>query len=421
MRKYIAISSNRQRTLRSIVISEGAFMTNYALINKEVIPFICDRKRVSTDYLVVKTGCKLERIRKWLDVKDPALPTINQAKKIAKALNIPFAGLYMNKDDIKISSIPKITNFRSLNGDVQIDDSSLNIAICGILNERDYVLSAIQEFEMQLPTLSLPTCDGAVESFARSIREHFELDISRQFKCTSARQFYLLLRKHVEDKGIFVQCFVGVPVETARAFAIYKDHMPIIGLNDLDRSPAKSFSLIHELVHLINRESSLCNDMYNSMEVHKEEIFCNAVAGEVLVPKYELNNLLKHESDSNIDLYMIRWLADKFSVSREVIIRRLLDLNHITKAEYSAFSETFVSELESNREEQKTLREMGLSKGIPRNISREAIDRFSTTTCYALLYGYAENFYSKRDIALHLGIAQKHVDSFLKEVSGWSS
>ena len=29
--------------------------------------------------------------------------------------------------------------------------------------------------------------------------------------------------------------------------------------------------------------------------------------------------------------------------------------------------------------------------------------------------------YSKRDIAQHLGIAQKHVDKFLREVSKWNS
>ena len=139
------------------------------------------------------------------------------------------------------------------------------------------------------------------------------------------------------------------------------------------------------------------------------------------MPKHELNKLLKQESGAEIDLYIIRRLADKFSVSREVIIRRLLDLKHITKAEYSAFSETIVLEMESDRENQKTLREMGLSKGIPRNISRETINRFSTTTCNALFYGYAENYYSKRDVAHHLGIAQKHVDAFLKEVSGWNS
>ena len=396
-------------------------MINYALINKEVIPFICDRKKVTTDYLVKSTGYTLEKIEKWIDVNDPTLPTINQAKKIAKALNIPFAGLYMNTEDIKIVSIPKIKNYRSLKGDVSIDDSSLNIAICDVLNERIFVISASQELEIALPALSLPKCNGTVEEYARDIRTHFSIDISKQYKCTSMRQLYLYLREHIERKGVFVQCFAGVPVETARAFAIYNDQMPIIGLNDADRAPAKSFSMIHELVHLIKRESSICNDMNNTVASQSEEVFCNAVAGELLVPKKELIKNLKDRFKDEIDINTIKRLSDKFSVSREVIIRRLLDLNLISQTEYISFSNSFIAELELEKEELKMLRESGHSTGIPRNISHEAINKFSTTTCNALLFGYAENYYSKRDIALHLGIARKHVDKFLKEVSGWNN
>ena len=67
-------------------------------------------------------------------------------------------------------------------------------------------------------------------------------------------------------------------MEMARALAIYVKEMPIIGINDEDRPPAKSFSMIHELVHIFKRESSLCNDMRSA---RSEEVFCNAVAGEL--------------------------------------------------------------------------------------------------------------------------------------------
>ena len=369
-------------------------MANHALINKEIIPFICDRKKVTIDYLINKTGYKKDKIIKWLDVNDSTLPTIIQAKKIAKTLNIPFAGLYMNKEDIKISSIPQIRNFRSINGNTTTDDSSVNIAICAVLDERLFVLSACQELELVLPELSLPICSGNEVEFASAIRKHFGIDINRQFKCNSMRQFYLYL---------------------------HDEHMPVIGLNDSDRAPAKSFSMIHELVHLIKRESSMCNDMYNSMTLQREEVFCNAVAGEVLVPKHELQKVLSRLSNTGIDLNTIRRVADKFSVSREVIIRRFLDLKLINQDEYSNYSDVFKSELESDRAEQKILRELGKSTGVYRNITHETINRFSSTTCNTLFCGYTENYFSKRDIAIHLGIAQKHVDKFLKEVSGWNN
>ena len=52
-------------------------------------------------------------------------------------------------------------------------------------------------------------------------------------------------------------------------------------------------------------------------------------------------------------------------------------------------------------------------------INKEVIP-FVSAICKALYYGFAEEIYSKRDIAQHLGIAQKHVDKFLAEVSGWN-
>ena len=57
------------------------------------------------------------------------------------------------------------------------------------------------------------------------------------------------MRQKVEGKGIFVHCFTGVDVEIVRGISIFNDTTPIIGLNDNDRYPAKTFSIIHELVH----------------------------------------------------------------------------------------------------------------------------------------------------------------------------
>ena len=113
-------------------------------------------------------------------------------------------------------------------------------------------------------------------------------------------------------------------------------------------------------------------------------------------------------------------IAKKFSVSREVIIRRLLDCKQIDHLEYDSYSDAFRREIEKEREEQKLARKAGIKTGIPLSMSREAIDRTSPSVCKALYYGFAEEIYSKRDIALHLGIAQKHVDKFLREVSKWN-
>ena len=95
----------------------------------------------------------------------------------------------------------------------------------------------------------------------------------------------------------------------------------------------------------------------------------------------------------------------------------ILEVNSI---EYDTYADEFRREVERDREEQRLARQAGLTTGFRPSVSREAIDRTSSVVCKALYYGYGEEMYSKRDIAQHLGIAQKHVDKFLAEVSAWS-
>ena len=397
-------------------------MALYALINKEVIPYVCAGKRVTIDYLQKSTHFQMEKLVKWLDVSDATLPTILQAKQIAKCLHIPFAGLYMNTGDINVRAIPAIKNYRTLDGSLSIDDSSLNIAICDVLQERDFLIEESEELGLQIPAFSAPSFSAEEPAdWAKTIREYFAIELKDQYKCCSARQFYLYLRDKLERKGIFVQCFTDVPVEVVRGFSIYESELPVIGINDDDRSPAKSFSLIHELVHLLKRESSVCNNMYNATSSQREEVFCNAVAGELLVPKDALRIALangRYKKPYTTD--DIRLIANRFSVSKEVIIRRLFDTGRITAVEYDTYADEFRREIEREREAQRAAREAGLKTGFGTNPSRDAIDRTSSVVCRTLYYGYAEEIFSKRDLAQHLGIAQKHIDKFLMEVSAWN-
>jgi len=219
-----------------------------------------------------------------------------------------------------------------------------------------------------------------------------------------------------------VQCFTDVPVEVARGFSLFEQKLPVIGINNDDRHPAKSFTLIHELVHLLKRESTVCNAMYNTISLRSEEVFCNAVAGELLVPREALESFLGSEHFTRpYSMETIKAIAKRFSVSREVIIRRLLDCDKINETEYNAYSENLRVEFEQERERIKLEKQAGIVRTIPRNISRDTIDRISSAVAKTLYYGYGEEIYSKRDIALHLGIAQKHVDKFLLEVSRWNS
>lgn len=389
----------------------------YAKVNKETLRFIRDKKQVSFDYIERIAKFPEAKIILWEDESSGKLPTINQAKKLALCYRVPFAGFYMNSPDINVKHLPRLINKRSMIG-AAADDSAVNLALLDLINERDFYVETKEALRETIPEFDLQISDALpATEWARIIREFFEIKLSDQYKCGSKRKFYLYLRERIEAKGLFIQGFQKVDVGTLRGVAIVDDSMPIIGINDDDRYPAKSFSILHELVHIIKRTSSICNDMFGSSPWDDEEVFCNAVAGEVLVPRAALFSVAKNYSQYTID--EVDAIANKFSVSSEVIARRLYDTGKRGRAWYEKVSAELAQRFHDERENLKAAVKMGLSDGPKRNMSREAVDRTSTSLCEALLKGYSEGIFDKADISAHIGIGQKHINKFVSEVMGW--
>lgn len=391
----------------------------YAHINKNTLRFVREQKAISFDYVTRITKFKEDKLALWESNDSGKFPTINQAKTIAKCYRIPFAGLYMNAQDINIKHLPKMRNLRSLPNAI-VDNSALNLAIADVLSARELLLEskkALKETVVQF-NMSINCPDDNVAQWAGEIRRTLGIDSNVQYKCRSARQLYLYIRNLAEAAGAFVHCFTGVDTEIVRGFAIYEDLMPIIGLNNDDRYPAKTFSIIHELVHLIKRSSAVCNDMTNSLSLQAEEVFCNAVAGAVLVPAVNLSRQLGEYTHDEIDLDVVSSLADKFSISKEVICRRLLDTGKITQQRYSQLTTAIRLQFESERKAAQEYRKI-TGQVIPRNMSREAIDQNSSALCRTFFHGYREGLFDKQDISRYLGVKQNHVDKFIWEVSKW--
>ena len=393
-----------------------------ALINKETLRVICETKRVEVSYIAEKISCKpTSKVDEWLNLTSDTLPTFNQAKKVASCLHIPFAGLYMNPEDVPRKQLPKIVNRRVLLNGYSQSESSLNIAISDLLETRDLLISVKQELKEPISPFNVVIDTNMTDvAVASAIRKFFEINLDEQFRKSSARQFYLYVRQQIEAKGVFIQCFTDVDLETARGLAIFDDVIPIIGINEKDRPPAKTFSIIHELVHLLKRQSSLCNEFVSAFSKNAEEIFCNAVAGELLVPRDALfAKLHSRNLSSNFTISDIQNLANDFSVSKEVISRRMLDNEIINEVEYTAYNDEFRRLIETEKEQQRIARSEGHAPTIPKYPDREAIDRTSSSLCRSLFKGYTEDVFSKQDVSRYLGISQRYADKFLGEVSKW--
>ena len=181
----------------------------YALINKDTLHSICEQKRITVEFLKKRTHFDAEKITLWITPSDKTLPTIRQAKKLANCMHIPFAGLYMNPEQIPMKKIPNIKNMRTIpNG--EIDDSALNIAIIDVLLERDFLLESLVEMNEKTPHFSLTSPNSSKpEEWADSLRKQLNISLSEQFAYKSTRQFYQYLRIKAEESGVFTNQLVS--------------------------------------------------------------------------------------------------------------------------------------------------------------------------------------------------------------------
>ena len=233
-------------------------MAIYAKINKDTLLFIRLQKQISFNYIERIAKFDEEKMSCWEDLTSKKFPTINQAKTLARCYHVPFAGFYMNSSDINIKRLPVMRNLRTLQW-ADVDNTALNLAILDLMDYRELLVVSKKERGEEIPSFDLSFYGNNPIAWARYIRKKIGLSKEDQFKCKSARKLYLLIRERVENCGIFIHCFTGLPVEEVRGIAVYdNDDMPIIGINENDRYPAKSFSIIHELVHAIKKAINFC-------------------------------------------------------------------------------------------------------------------------------------------------------------------
>ena len=107
-----------------------------------------------------------------------------------------------------------------------------------------------------------------------------DLHAVRHHEQPTVTQAFALLRSRAENAGVFVLLkgdlgsrHTALPVELFRGFAIADEVAPFVAINDNDSTPAWSFTLLHEMVHLLLGQTGI-SGARSGTEV---EEFCNNV------------------------------------------------------------------------------------------------------------------------------------------------
>jgi Zn-dependent peptidase ImmA (M78 family) len=136
----------------------------------------------------------------------------------------------------------------------------------------------------------------------------------------------------VEDLGVLVFHMSRVDPNECQGLSLYEDVFPIIILNGADSPEVRTFTLFHELAHLIMRSGGVCQ-VFQGEAV---ETVCNRFAGEFLLPRERISSLV----DGRDAVELIPQLATTFRVSQSAVAVRLRAMQLISQAELDDLLDT---------------------------------------------------------------------------------
>jgi Zn-dependent peptidase ImmA (M78 family) len=206
--------------------------------------------------------------------------------------------------------------------------------------KRQIALDLYEQLDTEIPAFKLMgTLNQSPEKLAGKIIEYLGVNHNEVAEIKPGYDALNYWKKLLESKGILVFQTSGVPLHIMRGACVAKEILPVIIINSNDTQNGRIFSLFHELVHIVLREDGISNFRYSDRNLYDPiEVHCNQTAAEVLVPTTTLLESLvvcSHNMGNALwEAEELQKLSNRFCVSREVILRRLLTLGRTTNNFY---------------------------------------------------------------------------------------
>lgn len=187
---------------------------------------------------------------------------------------------------------------------------------------------------------------------ANSVRDYLGIPLETQIKWKDMSTTLKEWRRAIESKGVYV-FKDAFQLDEISGFCIYDNEFPVIYLNNSMPVTRQVFTLFHELAHLLLKTGGIdkCNDAYLRKlrgDNKRAEVLCNRFTGTFLVPDSDFKMMLEK---TELDEKGIQQLANRYKVSREVILRKCLDRKLVDEAYYEEKSKQWAEEGQRRRKQ----------------------------------------------------------------------
>lgn len=360
-----------------------------------------------------KTKIASSKIDAW--EKGDDYPSITEAKKLANLYKLPFASFFLSTPPEREPR--PYTDRRTIKGTVYRETSYVLWSEIGrIIGNREIMMELIDEEDDSEIFGPIPKFDEevGVEELGYTIRKYLGVKLPFKNKSAYNQKAFNYYRGLLESKGILVSQISGVSTDEMKGISIFYDEYPIIAVNNKDYERAKTFSLIHELAHIIRRSSSLCMIDFDERNDDEEKL-CDRIAAEVLMPKESFSEIAQLEisHSGEWDYESLKNVADRFGVSVFATVRRLHEIGLIDKNHFITLYEEISEEFKENQAEinaNKELRQL-IVPYYAKYLNKEGYLYTKT-----IMNSYSKGKISYGEMCRTLGVGSEHINKMERAV-----
>lgn len=311
-------------------------MEHIKAVNPERIKWCCADFGITLDDLRAALGIAADTIQRVMDGQDAL--TFNQLRKMADYFGRGV--LFFLETGTVEEAFVHTQQFRTLANEKPELTNKLKTLIERVEQQREVYLSLREELDETAPQFRPP--DIPLQSppeAARIARTWLELGDTNSFDS---------YRTAVESRGVLAFLSNGyngkwqiAKKSSILGFTLYDPACPVIVIKKQHKESRQSFTLMHEMGHLLLHKASSIDDEDDLLSLRARERDANSFSGYLLIPDRFLTSISDKDRPLEVSQYD-RWLEHKrkeWGVSSEVILRRLLDRGRLEQGEYTAYQQ----------------------------------------------------------------------------------
>lgn len=382
-----------------------------ALVEPALLVWARESASFSQKDIAEGLGIALEQVQAWENGTDK--PSISQLRKLAKKCKRPLSVFYLPEPP---RGFQALRDFRRLTGAATHHYSPELAYEVRAAHERRLVAievletigEAAENFRLTARVTDNP------EEVGTSVREQLGITLAAQNRWGDTGKAFRAWRDAIEAAGVLISVIGGahhqIDIEEMRGFAIADRPLPMIVVNGKDRSGGRIFTLFHELGHILLGQSVIENSPEAGAALPAPdraiERFCNQLAAATLMPRDSLlaerivtskTPLRSEWSDEEIEA-----LARRYSVSREALLVRLVELRQIT----ATLWQTKRAQYARQRDEEDQSEEPSTGFAPYR---QQVLGYIGRGFAKLVLQGYHSNRLTLSAVSGYLGIQAKYV------------